>query len=505
MIARFLTGLLLLASAAASLSANVRLPALISDHMLLERRMPDRIWGWADAGEAVSVSFRGQEVSTKADSAGKWEVFLMPMEAGPAADMTVKGNNQLMIHDVLVGEVWVGSGQSNMALPLLRAANPEEETAQADYPEIRLFQVKRAEEERPVDDVQGEWMLCSPQSVPHFSAVGYFFARALYRDLHVPIGFIHSSVGGTPVEAWTRHEALAAEPAVHVVFDEWQRNLEEYPAAKAQYDKEMADWRPKADAAKASGTPVPPQPRAPLGPGHTSTPSGLYNGMIAPLVPYTIRGVIWYQGENNARDTEHALLYRRLFPLMIEDWRRLWGEGEFPFLFVQLANYQPPNPAANWPLLRESQTMALALRNTGMAVTIDIGNSTNIHPTNKQEVGRRLALWARAMTYDEKIESSGPLYRECTRDGSALRLWFNHAEGLGARDAGKLNGFRIAGEDRKFVPAEAYVDRGTVVVKNLEVPDPTAVRYAWDADPAANLVNSSGLPASPFRTDTWAQ
>ena len=335
--------------------------------------------------------------------------------------------------------------------------------------------------------MEGAWAVCGPDSVKEFSAAGYFFARDLYAARHVPVGVIHSSWGGTPAQSWTSRAALEAEPLLKFVFDSWEQTLARYPEAKARYDKQIAEW--KADSGQ-------PRPQPPQGPGSPYTPAGLYNAMIAPLTPYAIRGAIWYQGENNASERQ-AWPYRRLFRTLIEDWRRAWGGGDFPFLFVQLANFDT-NPY--WPVLRESQTDALSLRNTGMAVAIDIGESKDIHPKNKQEVGRRLALAARHVAYGEDIAYSGPLFRQLTftADGR-LRVWFDHAEGLAARGGGPLTGFAVAGADGNYLPAEAVVEKDTVVVSSPQVKSPASVRYGWAADPVCNLVNAAGLPASPFR------
>jgi sialate O-acetylesterase len=313
----------------------------------------------------------------------------------------------------------------------------------------------------------------------------------------VPVGFIHTSWGGTPAQSWISHQALENEPALKFIMSDWQQRLENYPANREAHEKALAQWREAAAAsARDQGVKVPPQPPAPQGPGHQNTPGGLYNAMIAPITPYTIRGATWYQGEANA-SAAHAYPYRRLFRLMIEDWRQAWGQGDFPFLFVQLANFKA-NP--HWPVLRESQTNTLELRNTAMAVIIDIGNSTDIHPTNKQDVGLRLALAARATVYGEKIEYSGPMFRSFAAEGNRLRLWFDHTGGgLQARGGSELTGFTMAGKDGRFVPAEARIDGKTIVVSSASVTEPVAVRYAWEDDPVCNLINREGLPASPFR------
>jgi len=493
----FLVALLALAAQA---GASVRLPAVISDRMVLQQGSPLRIWGWADPGEAVTVTFLGQKASATAGADGRWKVYLQPQPAGGPYKMTVAGQNKIELTDVLLGEVWVGSGQSNMVVSVARAKDPEQEIAGANYKQIRLFKVALKVASEPAGDVEGSWQLCTPEAARDFSAIGYFFSRDLHRSRSVPVGFIQSAWGGTPAEAWTSHGALEAEPALKSVFTEWEETLARYPVAKERYDKQLEAWTSAEKAAKAEGKPAPARPRPPAGPGHQYTPSGLYNAMIAPLTPLAIRGVLWYQGEHNA-NKGHALIYRRLFQALIQDWRRAWGEGQFPFLFVQLANYET-GPESAWPVLRESQAKALDLAATGMAVTIDIGESHDIHPKNKQEVARRLALAAKAIAYKEQIEYSGPIFRQASREAGRLRAWFDHAgSGLAARDGGALAGFTVAGADGRFVPAEARIDGSSVIVSAAEVKEPVAVRYAWAGDPVSNLVNKEGLPASPFRSD----
>jgi sialate O-acetylesterase len=487
-----LLGLLWVAGA---LHAAVKLPAIISDHMVLQQGMPVRIWGSADAGESVKVGFQGQSVTVKAAENGRWSAWLKPLVAAGPLEMTI---NNAAIKDVLVGEVWLGSGQSNMEFRLQTAVNHDEEIARADYPMIHLFQVKRAVADQPADDVVGTWQVCSPDSAKGFSAVEYFFGRDLQQNLHVPMGLIESDWGGTPAQSWTSKEAIASDAALKYVTDFWEKVLADYPAAKEKYDNTtLPAWNKAVEEAKAAGKTPPNRPGAPQGPGHPNTPAGLYNGMIAPLVPYAIRGAIWYQGESNASERE-AYIYRRLFGAMIEDWRNRWGEGDFPFLFVQLANYKSN---VYWPVLRESQTETLRLANTGMAVIIDIGESKNIHPTNKQDVGLRLALAARALTYQQPVEYSGPMFRTATAENGAIRVYLTHSDGMQARGGGAITGFEIAGADGNYVAGEVKVDGNTLVVTSAQVANPVAVRYAWADDPVCNLVNQVGLPASPFRSD----
>ena len=486
--------------AIACLRAEVKLPALISDHMLIQQGTPVRIWGKAAPGETVSVTFAAtQRYSVKADSNGKWQAFLTPVSAGGPFELVIAGSNRIIVKDILAGEVWVGSGQSNMEFPMARTLNADEEINNAKYPQIRLFTVKRVVADDPRDDVQGSWSACSPETVKNFSAVAYFFGREIHQTRHVPVGLIHSSWGGTPAESWTDMPFLESDLSLNSILTGWTKVLADYPAKKEAWDARIAKFPEEEAAAKAAGKKAPVRPAAPQGPGHPNTPAGLYNAMIAPLTPYAIRGAIWYQGEANTGETR-SIQYRRLFETMIESWRHAWGEGSFPFYFVQLANFRSNSW---WPLVRESQTGTLELRNTGMALAIDVGNPTDIHPTNKQEVGHRLALAARGQTYGEHIEYSGPLFRQMAVNGAAAYLYFDHVGGGLQAKGGKLTGFWIAGADQRFVPAEARIEGNTVMVTALEVGQPAAVRYAWQDDPPVSLYNKEGLPASPFRTDDW--
>ena len=482
---------------ATGLCAEVRLPALFGDHMVVQRDLPIHVWGWADHGESVIVEFLGQEIPAVPSAGGRWEAYLDPAEAGGPFALTVRGNNTVTVEDIHVGEVWVGSGQSNMVWPLQRSRNAEEEIANASHPGIRYFKVELTTADTPQEDVRGEWKVLSPATAAEFSGVAYFFARHLHGKLGVPIGVVQSAWGGTPAEAWTSLPTLKADPSLSGMVGEFDREAEE---ARAPYAKALANWEKRAAEAKSAGKEAPRRPAQPRGLRNQHKPGALFNAMIAPLTPYPIRGAIWYQGETNGNRGQ-GLIYRRLFRSMIEDWRQQWGLGPFPFLFVQLANYGRVPPTSTWPELREAQAMALGLAQTGMAVTIDIGNPTDIHPRNKQDVGLRLALAARAIAYGEtNLESSGPVFRQVTREGGALRLWFDHAgRGLTAT-GGPLVGFELAGTDGKFVEAEARIAGNTVLVLSRQVRSPIQARYAWADDPKGNLANAAGLPASPFRT-----
>ena len=504
--------------AAAGAHADVTVGGLFSEHMVLQRDVPLPVWGTAEPDEVVTVTVDGRSAAVRADAQGRWQVKLDPLSAAGPHQMVISGQNTITIDDVLVGEVWICSGQSNMAFQVQRALNPEEEIAAADHPRIRLFVVPRHPADEPQTAVNSQWQVCSPETVGSFSAVGYFFGRELHKTMDVPVGLIDSSVGGTPAEAWTPRPALEAEPDFKPIFERLARAIANYKppqdtaktqpsGARKKAGKSAARSRPATQpASRSSSRPASrPASRPVVEPRKSpQRPSVLYNGMIHPLIPYAIRGAIWYQGEGNA---SRAYQYRKLFPAMICNWRQAWGQGDFPFLFVQLANYQfqQHEPYASaWAELREAQLMTLALPATAMAVTVDIGDPKDIHPLNKQEVGRRLALAARAVAYGEKIPYSGPLYEAMAVEGETIRIRFKHTDGgLAARGGEPLKGFAIAGEDRKFVEADAVVDGNTVVVRSKEVAHPVAVRYAWADAPECNLVNGADLPASPFRTDDW--
>jgi sialate O-acetylesterase len=486
--------------------ADVRLPAVIGDNMVLQRGEKVSIWGWADPGEEVTagVSWSRMKWAVTADKKGEWSFKMDSPKTGGPYKMTISGKNVINLDNIMSGEVWVCSGQSNMAMQVQSSNSATEEIAAADYPNIRLFTVTRKVAQKPLSDCEGSWASCSPETVPGFSAAAYFFGRELHKQLNVPIGLIHTSWGGTPAEAWTRREVLEASADFEPILTRNAQNLANFPRAKEEYAKKLEDWKQAVEKAKAQGKSAPRRPRAPLGPDDPHSPAGLYNGMIAPLIPYGIQGAIWYQGESNA---SRAYQYRKLFRTMITNWRKDWGQGNFPFLFVQLANFMETKPEPGdsaWAELREAQTMTLSLRNTGMATIIDIGEASNIHPKNKQDVGKRLALWALAQTYEKDIVYSGPLYKSMKVDRGKIRLSFDQAGGgLVARGGEALKGFSIAGADRKFVWADAKIDGNTVVVSSDDVANPVAVRYAWADNPVCNLYNKENLPASPFRTDDW--
>ena len=492
--------------------AEVKLPSLLSDGLVLQQGMKVNIWGTADPGERVTVTLGDQQANGLAESGGQWKVKLGPLKAGGPFTMTIAGKNTITLHDVLVGEVWVCSGQSNMEMPVgsnpqgwsAGVTNYQTEIARADYPRLRMFTVEKAVAGKPQREVKGYWVAAHPQAVGAFSAVGYFFGRELLEALNVPIGMIHSSWSGTPAEAWTSLNTLESDPEFKSILEAGTKLLSPYPKVFQDFQQQLVEWRGDSDYAESEGAPVPTAPTVPDDPRRNPwRPAGLFNAMLMPLTSYAIRGAIWYQGESNAG---RAAQYRKLFPAMIRDWRRAWDEGDFPFLFVQLANWGIYQHQSNWPELREAQLMTLSLPKTGMVVTIDIGDGSDIHPRNKQDVGYRLALAAQAIAYGRDVMYSGPLYESMDVEGEKIRLHFKYVyAGLVAKNspASTLSGFEIAGDDREFAPAEAKIDGDTVVVRGEKVPHPVAVRYAWGMNPRCNLYNRASLPASPFRTDDW--
>jgi len=490
-------------------AADVKLPAVMGDNMVLQQGRQAAIWGTADAGEEVTVTLGEQKQTATADPKGQWRVELRPLKAGGPWDMTVAGKNTITVHNILAGEVWVCSGQSNMEMAVRSrpgvfggVKNADQEVAAGNYPRLRLFIVRKAVAGRPQTDVQGQWVVASPETVGDFSAVGYFFGRDLHRALTVPVGMIDSSWGGTPAEAWTSDAALDADPDLKVVADSGRQKIADYPQALEKYRRGLVEWEKTAEEAEANGQVAPPIPPLPEDPRSLSwRDAGLWNGMIAPLTPLAIAGAIWYQGESNAA---WAYQYRKLFATMIQDWRRAWGEGDFPFLFVQLASFDAGDSSPDsWAVLRESQDKTLSLPNTGMAVAIDIGESHDIHPKNKQEVGRRLALAAQGIAYGRKVVHMGSTFDSQHEDKGTLRLRFNHLGGGLVTHGATLVGFQIAGEDQKFVAAEAKIEGNEVVLSSPRVSKPVAARYAWANDPKCNLYNKAGLPTPPFRTDDW--
>jgi sialate O-acetylesterase len=493
---------------AAHARANVALPDVISDAMVLQQNRSVPIWGKADPGESVSVSFAGQKRTASANEEGKWLIRLSALRAsGIPATMIVEGRNRIALHDILVGEVWLVAGQSNMQRLLSETADGEQATAAANYPSIRLFNVSRQVAFKHTPPPLAKWQPCSPESVKQFSAAGYYFGVELSKELNVPIGLINSSYGGSQAEAWTPVEYLLASTDLKPTVDRTKIWNDERPRVKVEYDEAIKKWREDSDKARAAGARPQPSPAVPDALREYRIASSIYDGMIAPLIPFTIRGALWYQGESNeARAQQYGLL----LPTMIRAWRERWGEGDFPFGIVQLPNYREPKaePADEpWSYVREAQRItSKTTPNTGLIVLIDIGEAHDIHPKNKLDVGRRMARWALTEAYGRKFTKSGPMLLKAKPKASKMVLTFADAgAGLRILDGDKLDEFAIAGADHKWVWAEAkIVGRDRVEVWSTAVARPIAVRYAFNNNPKhPNLTNETGLPASPFRTDDW--
>lgn len=506
--------------AALSAQADVKLPVIFSDHMVLQRDQKVPVWGWADEGEKVTVEFAGQKVETMAKG-GKWSVALTPLKASSAgAKFTVSGKNKVEFSDVLVGEVWFCSGQSNMEMTVGSSKNGKEEIASANNPRIRHFKVPHVTSDQPQEEVktQGGWQLTAGNTVGSFTAVGYFFAREIQKELDVPIGLIGCNWGGTRIEPWTPPIGFQSVPALKADFaDKLASFPTKSPVMIPAPPQPVLDETGKTVLDKA-GKPVLKQvldanrrPKMvpavdkdgkPLMTASSSSPMGIYNAMVHPLIPYAIRGALWYQGESNNGE---GMLYFEKKKALINGWRTLWKQGDFPFFFVQLAPYRYGKPE-NLPGIWEAQTATLSIPNTGMAVTTDVSTVGNIHPPDKQTVGHRLALWALAKTYNQPVGSyASPLFDTLKVEGSKARVSFKHADGgLKSLNGQSLTWFTVAGEDKKFVEAKAELAGDSVVVSADGVAKPVAVRFGWHELAEPNLANAAGLPASPFRTDKWS-
>ena len=502
--------------------ADVKMPTLFADHLVLQQGKPVPVWGSAAADEDVTVSFAGQTQVTRADLDGKWRITLSPLVANATPqEMVISGKNTVTLKNLLVGEVWVCSGQSNMQWTVSQAANAEQEIAGANFPQIRMFNVERATSMEPATDVKGSWQEANPANTGKFSAVAYYFGRHLHQVLKVPVGLINTSWGGTRVEAWTSRESLEERPCAAQMLSDWDGIRQEWnaEAENAKFETAKAEWQALVKKLNEENAKLPadqkkkapPAPRPSDDPNKTPHhPAVLFNAMVAPLIPYALQGSIWYQGESNQK---RAFQYQELLPNMINDWRTRWND-EFSFYIVQLANFGNGQPIAKdagiadtWAELQEAQYLtAITLPKTGLAVINDIGEEKDIHPKNKQEVGRRLALWALAKDYGRAdTVHSGPMYQNSVIEGDKVRVQFDHiGGGLKTRNGDELKHFQIAGADQKWVWAQAKIENNEVIVSNPEVPNPVGVRYAWAAWPeGANLINAEGLPASCFRTDEF--
>jgi sialate O-acetylesterase len=533
--------------------ADVKLPAIFGDHMVLQQEASLPVWGWASPGEEVTVSFGAEKATVTAGADGTWQARLPPLPVGtPPGTLVVAGHNTLTLLDVLVGDVWICSGQSNMEFPVRKLQIKKVAVADQCDNQIRLFHIPHKLAIVPLNDVSASWEVCSPETLSDFTAVGFFFAQNLRPLLNHPVGLIESSWGATTAQAWTSLDGLRSNPVLQHHVDDYNRALTNYPggetefeakvaaydatlkqwsdnlAADASYQEGRKAWEKASAQATAAGLPTPPQPQPPVPSphfppgGHHNAPAALFDAMINPLIPYAIKGAIWYQGEDNTKTLNSAIEYRTLLPAMITDWRAHWQQGDFPFLFVQLAGLGPKPKTADdpslWAILRESQLKTLDVPRTGMAVVFDIGDMGNIHPPDKADVGLRLSLAARHIAYGQTLVYTGPLYNTFQAAGGEIRISFK-PESLGsglaigsspcvdpkAPPVSKvdLQGFAIAGDDKHWVWATAKIDKNTVVVSSPQVAKPVAVRYAWADNPAGNLYNHEGLPASPFRTDDW--
>lgn len=484
--------------------AQVKLPALVNDNMVLQQNEKVNLWGWASPNEKITIELGWQNtaVETTANADGNWKIAInTPQGSNKAYTITITGKNKIILNNILIGEVWVCSGQSNMFFPVGKeegtwktgVKNHEAEIQNANFSSIRLFTVLNNAAVKPLDDVTGSWQECSSNSIQKFSAVAYFFGRELYQKLNVPIGLIATSWGGTKAEAWTSQTVLESNPDFLPILETdaknekiFQEKLEKYYADLKLERQENQNDLSKSILKKPKKEP-------------NKTSYVLYNAMLHPLINYTMKGVIWYQGESNA---EQAYLYRTLFPAMVKSWRSDWSQGDFPFYYVQITPHKGQNPD-----IREAQLMSLKnISNSGMVVTTDVGNETNIHPIDKQTVGYRLSLLARAKTYNEpNLVYSGPLYSGMKIKKDRIQLFFEYAHSGLVKKGDVLKEFEIAGDDQQFYPANAKIEGKTVVVFSEKVKNPVAVRFAWKATPEPNLFNLENLPASPFRTDDWVR
>lgn len=502
-------------------SAQLELPAIFNDHMVMQRNQNIKIWGWSKPTEKITCTLAGGSSGTTASSDGTWSLQLKGLPAGGPHELKIQTSKEsIIIHDIYIGEVWLCSGQSNMAMKVSGVVNAETEISNAKQPSIRMFTESSPHATEPQDRCKGTWQICSPETVSRFSATAYFFGRELHKELNVPIGLVNSSVGGTAIESWTSMPAQTLNQELQPMlrdFVDKDRGFDAQ-AARERYQKSLANWeKQKAENAKAKDNTqkrrLPRRPSAPTKPSADKNyPSNLFNGKINPLIGYGIRGVIWYQGERNSNG-KFSAIYDKQLETLIHDWRQRWSSPELPFAWVQLPNFKAlqtqPSEPSGWVNVREGMLHSLRIPRTGMAITVDVGEATNIHPKNKQTVGSRLARWALVDVYDRggKLTGGkvamGPLFKSSQRMGNRINLKFTQA-GTGLKSSGgPLKGFAVAGEDRVFHWAEATANGDTVSVGTKQVPNPIAVRYSWANNPIGNLTNSIDLPASPFRTDNW--
>lgn len=501
----------IVATVAGEAQAAPTLHRMFQDHGVLQREIPLPVWGTAEPGEKVTVSIQDQKAEATAAADGKWSLKLPALKPGGPFELKVVGvaggkTSEVVLKDVLVGDVWICSGQSNMEWGLQSSADGPKEVAEATHPNIRLLYIQKRISDAPESTIgdNDKWTACTPQTAGRFSAVGYYFGRKLNQDLKVPQGLINTNWGGTPAESWTSKETLTTDPTISKAYIERvARDDAAIKANRPKFGELSAKHNEAVKAAQAAKQKAPPPPPELQIFFNAHRPAGLYNGMIAPIIPYGIRGAIWYQGESNAGQ---AYFYRSLFTAMIKDWRKQWGQGDFGFYFVQLAPFQAISKdpqESNWAELREAQTMALKLPKTGMSVITDVGDEKDIHPRQKKPVGERLAIAAEAVDFGLKVEPLGPFYESLTIDGNKAVLSFKHVGGGLEARGGELTGFAICGEDKKWVWGNAKIEGDKVVVSHPDVAKPVAVRFGWAQYPVVNLWSKDGLPATPFRTDNF--
>jgi len=490
-----------------NIKADVKLPSVLSDNMVLQQSTSVNIWGTADAGEVITVipSWNGKSYTSTTGRDGKWKVQIKTPKATTNQSVTVRGKNTVEVKNILIGEVWLCSGQSNMDYPIAKAhgwrvgvTDETKEMQDADYPEIRLFHVpQKLSADKELDDCEGRWEVCNVENLKTFSAIAFFFGRDLHKNLGVPVGLIQSTWGGTPAEAWTKMSAMEGKPIYEKQFKDYNSARDSYPTELEAYEKELAAYKKEKAEGEKEEKEVPKSPKKPQGINHNKSLSILWNAMIHPVVPYTIKGAIWYQGETLLNTPVN---YRYVFPNMINSWRSEWRQGDFPFYFVQIAPHYKQSP-----LIRESQLKTWqSVKNTGMVVITDGGDSTDIHPRRKQIPAMRLSYWALAKTYGKDIPYSGPVYESMKVKENKAVLSFKYTDkGLKTKNGEPLKGFVVAGEDQVFYPATAVIVGNNVEVSSLDVSKPVAVRYAWDKFFRVNLYNGADIPASPFRTDNW--
>jgi sialate O-acetylesterase len=505
-VSRLLFVLLCIAAFCGAIRADVRLPHVLSDHAVLQRDRPIHIWGWAAPAAHLTVRFHAQSVTAIADATGSWSLWLAPESAGGPYTLTVSGDGaDVTVTDLLVGDVWVASGQSNMEMPLKGfpgnavLKDGDREIAAATNPKLRLLVVTKKSADYPLNDVPDTWTICTPDTAQNFSAVAYFFGREIAAKENVPVGLIDSTWGGTPADSWVSMDSLGTHPELLPAF----ASRAHFADGQNDRDAQLALEKQEDAAAQAAGKP---RPQHPWHPDETSwTPAGLYNGMIAPLTPFSVRGFIWYQGETNSAH-DRAPYYETLMNGLIGDWRMHFAQGNLPFCYVQISSFN--SPGEDWGRVRDAQRRTLEVANAAMAVTLDVGSPDNVHPPDKQTVGHRLALAARHLVYGEDVAYASPLFRQATAElqpdgATALRIWFDHAQGL-TTHGGPSTAFEVAGADRHFVAGQAKIEGETVVVSASAVPHPVYVRYGWMGVMPDNIFNAAGLPMSTFTSETFA-